>query len=100
LGFLGDSLFRCQNPRIWGLEKLGFPWILSCETSLINGLRGYFLNFFSCRICRRESAVETARTTIWHGEGTDCSSGKLNSVSDFLKDFAIRPASPSKSNSL
>ena len=30
------------NPSIQGLEKLGFPWILSCEMSFFNGLRGIF----------------------------------------------------------
>jgi hypothetical protein len=28
---------------------------------------------------------------IGHGEGTDCSWGKLNSISDFLQDIAARP---------
>ncbi|MFZ0601647.1 MAG: hypothetical protein WAN05_09870 [Roseiarcus sp.] len=42
LGFLGASPFGGENPSFWGLEKLGFPWILSAETRLINGLRGIF----------------------------------------------------------
>ena len=42
LGFLGASPFGGENPSFWGLEKLGFPWILSSETRLINGLRGIF----------------------------------------------------------
>ncbi len=37
-GFSRFALFRCENPRFWGLEKLGFPWILSSESRLINGL--------------------------------------------------------------
>jgi hypothetical protein len=36
LGFLGPSPFRRESPRLWGLEKLGFPWIL------FNGLRRIF----------------------------------------------------------
>jgi hypothetical protein len=37
------------------LEKLGFPWILSSESRLISGLRGFFLKFFSSRFWRREA---------------------------------------------
>ena len=40
LGFLGSWPFGRENPRLWGLEKLGFPWILSSESRLFNGLRG------------------------------------------------------------
>jgi hypothetical protein len=32
LGFLGTSPFPYENPRFWGLDFLGFPWILSSET--------------------------------------------------------------------
>jgi hypothetical protein len=39
---------------------------------------------FSSRFCRRERAVETVSPPIWHGEGTDCSCGKLNLISDSL----------------
>jgi hypothetical protein len=38
LGFLGTRLFRCESPRLCVLEKVGFPWILSSESKLINGL--------------------------------------------------------------
>jgi hypothetical protein len=41
-GFLGRWRFDRENPRFWGLEKLGFPWILSSESRLINGLRWIF----------------------------------------------------------
>jgi hypothetical protein len=43
---LGSSPFRCESPRFWGLEKLGFPWILSSKSILINGLRGFLLKVF------------------------------------------------------
>ncbi|MFZ0602232.1 MAG: hypothetical protein WAN05_12910, partial [Roseiarcus sp.] len=42
LGFLGCSAFRCENPRFWRLEKLGFPWIPSSEMRLFKRLRGIF----------------------------------------------------------
>jgi hypothetical protein len=42
LGFLGLRPFGRENPRLQELERLGFPWILSPESSIINGLRGIF----------------------------------------------------------
>jgi hypothetical protein len=39
LGFLGGSLFRYENPRFELLDLFGFPWILSFESRLFNGLR-------------------------------------------------------------
>jgi hypothetical protein len=41
LDFLGASPFRRENPDYRLLDFLGFPWNLSSETRLINGLRGY-----------------------------------------------------------
>ena len=40
LGFLGSPPIRCENPHQRLLDFLGFPWILSFELRLINGLRG------------------------------------------------------------
>jgi hypothetical protein len=40
LGFLGRWPFRREDPNFWLLDFLGFPWILSSESRLINGLRG------------------------------------------------------------
>jgi hypothetical protein len=42
LGFLGPWPFRCENlaDEAWiSLDFLGFPWILSSESRLFNGLR-------------------------------------------------------------
>src|SRR5271166_802051 len=41
--FLDCLGFPCPS----GLEKLGFPWILSSETSLFNGLQGISAKNFS-----------------------------------------------------
>jgi hypothetical protein len=41
-GFSWSVPFRCASPRFWGLEKLGFPWILSPELRLINELQEIF----------------------------------------------------------
>jgi hypothetical protein len=40
LVFLGPAPFADENQGFWLLDFLGFPWILSSETRLINGLRG------------------------------------------------------------
>jgi hypothetical protein len=41
LGFLSPGPFRREDPRLWVLDSLGFPWILSSESRLFNGLRGF-----------------------------------------------------------
>jgi hypothetical protein len=41
LGFLGSRLFCRETPRLCLLDFLGFPWILSSESRLFNGLRGF-----------------------------------------------------------
>jgi hypothetical protein len=87
LGFLGASRSRRETPihRDWiSLDFLGFPWILSSESRLINGLRGSFRNEFSQRLVpsrsRRGDGEPTGPGT---GNAQDCSSGKLNSSSDY-----------------
>jgi hypothetical protein len=43
LGFLGAGRFAAKTPDYVGwisLDFLGFPWILSSESRLFNGLRG------------------------------------------------------------
>jgi hypothetical protein len=42
-GFPWPDAFEAWKGRNQGLEKLGFPWILSSETSLINRLHGIFV---------------------------------------------------------
>jgi hypothetical protein len=90
LGFLGPWPFRRENPNVRLLDSLGFPWILSSESRLINGL---------CRINRaevfhapsslraapeRDAAVEAMRKgRIGHGD-------KLISVSDFSQLNVVR----------
>jgi hypothetical protein len=40
LGLLGRSLFRCENLHSALLDFLGFLWILSPGSRVINGLHG------------------------------------------------------------
>jgi hypothetical protein len=42
LDFLGGWPFCCEFSGFPVLDFLGFPWILSSESRLINGLRGFF----------------------------------------------------------
>ena len=74
LGFLGFRLFGFKNPRFCVLDFLGFPWILSSELSLFNGLRGKNCENFSSRFSpcmsptERQPAVEAMRKGgIGHG---------------------------------
>jgi hypothetical protein len=75
LGFLGRWPFRCEDPRSWGLDFLGFSWILSSESKFFNGLRGflpeeYFSPLFPgvMKAQQRAPAVEGMRKRrIVHG---------------------------------
>ena len=94
LGFLGPSRVCCENPRFWGLEFLGFPWILSSESRLFNGLCGinreeFFLPLFGVAKERSER-----QPTIWRAKGTDCSRGKLKLISAFLQEIVVAGISP------
>ena len=46
-GFSWAAAISRRKPPFRGLEKLGFPWILSCEMSLFNGLRRFSLKRIS-----------------------------------------------------
>jgi hypothetical protein len=67
LDSLGPYPFRRKNPPLSLLDFLGFPWILSCETRLINGLHGkiaqkFFASLFLWRGApEREHTVEASR---------------------------------------
>jgi hypothetical protein len=54
LDFLGLGHFAREDPISWLLDSLGFPWILSSESKLINGLRGINrARLFSALLSRR-----------------------------------------------
>jgi hypothetical protein len=75
LGFLGRWPFRCEDPQLSGLDSLGFPWILSCESSFFNGLCGikrgqFFLALFPWLSKRRDGRTQsraTRKRRIVHG---------------------------------
>jgi hypothetical protein len=47
LDFLGASPFGCESPAFELLDSFGFPWILSSESRLFNGLREINAEIFS-----------------------------------------------------
>ena len=87
-GFSWNGPFRCENPRFWGLEKLGFPWILSSKTRLINGLNEIFRGSFFLALLSSRKSRRNGGPTIRHAEGMDCSWDKLSLISDFLQEIA------------
>jgi hypothetical protein len=103
-GFSWLVAFLLRKPPIMRLEKLGFPWILSSESRVINGLHEIFsIKFFLALFFVAKQASQR-QPTIWHAEGMDCSWGKLNLISDFLQEIPARavPVWPplSKGNAL
>jgi hypothetical protein len=76
---------------------IGFSWVLSSESGLINGLHGIkqakvFSAFLPWRSKRRNG-----RPRSWRAEAQDCSWGKLTLASDFLQEIAVRDCRPSRS---
>jgi hypothetical protein len=64
-------------------------WILSSETRLFNGLRGFFLEriFLSLYIRHRQRPVGGRR--FRHAEERGCSREKLTLISDFLQSIVF-----------
>jgi hypothetical protein len=81
LGFLGGGRFAAKAPIL----SVGFPWILSSESRLFNGLRGLSQKGFFASLFRVLRRAATGRRDRGHAEAQDCSWVKLNHVSDFLQ---------------
>jgi hypothetical protein len=64
------------------LEKLGFPWILSSESSLFSGLSGIFAQRNFARPFAVAAASAGGELAV---EAQDCSSGEHNLISGFLQ---------------
>jgi hypothetical protein len=69
------------------LERLGFPWILSSESSIFNGLRWIFAQRNFSRPFA--AAPGNGGPRSWHAEEQDHSWGKLNLFSDFLQELVV-----------
>jgi hypothetical protein len=83
LGFLGAWPVRRENPVYRLLDFLGFPWILSSETRLINGLYGINRQKFFVILLSVVAAAAQRRSHSCHADKQDRSSGKLTLISDF-----------------
>jgi hypothetical protein len=71
------------------LDFLGFPWILSSETSLINGLHAIFVREFFSTLpgwLNRQNWRRRSTPCGWQ----DCSWGKLNRFSIFPQYIVAR----------
>jgi hypothetical protein len=64
---------------------LGFPWILSSESRLINGLRGMKREQFLSALSVPLAAPEGWRGGSLPAEWQDCSWDELNQISDSLQ---------------
>src|ERR1700722_3702425 len=88
-GFSWRRALSLRKPPIMGLDFLGFPWILSSESRLINWLRGINRHeFFSRSIGlgqRRAAAHNLPRCEGWTVPG-----GEFNRRSDFLHSSVVR----------
>jgi hypothetical protein len=92
LDFLGSWPIGRESPCLWALEKLGFPWILSSESSLFNGLRGIFAGInFSRPFARDGLSAETGASLLGMQKRR---SGHGNSLIQFLIFCNQLPAEP------
>jgi hypothetical protein len=68
------------------LDFLGFPWILSSESRLFNGLQAKSARKYFLALSPGVSAAGVgARAGLADAEGQDWSLGEGNLVSDFLQ---------------
>ena len=95
LEFLDPALFRFGTRRFQGLDKLGFPWILS-GMSFFNGLRGIFRekNPGPCPSAGGDGTGEAERRNgrKRRSRGEDRSWGELSAASGFLQSIVVRHA--------
>jgi hypothetical protein len=91
LGFLGSSLFRYQTQGSSLLDFLGFPWILSYDSRLFNGLHVINPQEIFHPAFLIETSVGTADPRFGMARN-ECLSGKLNAASYFLQDIAACPS--------
>ena len=92
-GFSWPLVVSLRRPRLRGLDFLGFPWILSSESRLFNGLRGLKRGQVYRVLFPGVSSAGTGACGRGHAEAQACSWGKLNLVSDFRQWFVVRAVS-------
>jgi hypothetical protein len=85
-GFSLKVAISCENQGFSLLDFLGFPWILSSESRLINGLHEIFRREFFETPSRNRR--RNGGPTIRQAKRTDCSWRQDTSISDFLQEIA------------
>jgi hypothetical protein len=75
LDFLGASPVRHENPVLRLLDFLGFPWNLSSESGLINGLRGInrqkiFSGLFPVASAHPDGGITLGARRYWIAHGS------------------------------
>jgi hypothetical protein len=90
LDFLGRGQFERESPRFWGLEKLGFPWILSSESSVFNGLRGIFAEEISRALLPKRRRQNGVHGGPGHADAKTYSPGKPSAISVFRQSIVAR----------
>jgi len=88
LDFLGTGLFRPWNPSIQGLEKLGFPWNLSCEMSLFNRLCEIFAKNIFAWAFPALKAPDGEHDGRCDGEEQNRSWAEFSRISVFVNQFS------------
>jgi hypothetical protein len=85
LDFLGSSRLGCQNLSSYVLDFLGFPWILSSESSLFNGLYGINAEIIFLGLL----PLAAPDRGYGHKEEQECSSGECSSISDLPQAIVV-----------
>jgi hypothetical protein len=70
--------------------RIGFPWILSSESRLINKLHEIFSGKFFLVVLSDVRSPGGGAGGRGHTEGQDYSSRKSNLISDFLQTIVVR----------
>jgi hypothetical protein len=94
LDCLGALPFPLENPRFEVFDFLGFPWILSSESSLINWLHAIFAERNFSRPFAIGGSAGAAPTVSGMRKRRIAHTGKLNLISDFMQYVVVRSACP------
>ena len=94
LGFLGRRRFPCENRHLGLLDSLGFPWILSSESRLFNGLHGIFAEKNFARASPGVEPPARAGRTCGVQKGGVAHGLKPSVTSDFPQAIVARRSRP------
>jgi hypothetical protein len=73
LDFLGSGRSTREDPHSWLLDSLGFPWILSSESRVFNGLRRIFQEEFFSTLSPAFAAPGTGAGGRGDADAQNCS---------------------------